>query len=335
MKFRKRPLLISLLAALTALAASHNLRSEEEKGLTLGPSTLLRFASVEESQHLLRTPDEFTKRLSPFDICVRMNVAEPLPMKDFLERVASSALEWEQSERQHVEAALEKLRPTLDKLELPLPKTILLIKTNGREEAGAAYTRQNGIIFHPGVLKGDAKQFSRLLAHELFHVISRNSSKLRDQLYKIIGFEPCNEIAFPASLRGRKITNPDAPVNAHFIRLKIAGREMPVPAVPVLMASQETIDSEANRSLFSYLTVQFLVIEQIGDKWRPGKNSENDPDVVAMARAGNYRELVGANTNYTIHPEEIIADNFAFLATGKKDLPSPKIIEEMRKVLSP
>ena len=34
-----------------------------------------------------------------------------------------------------------------------------------------------------------------------------------------------------------------------------------------------------------------------------------------------------------IHPEEVLADNFKHLVTGKKDLPDPEIVDRMRALL--
>ena len=47
-----------------------------------------------------------------------------------------------------------------------------------------------------------------------------------------------------------------------------------------------------------------------------------------------FLEKIGKNTNYIIHPDEILADNFVRLVMEDKDVPTPRIIEEMRKVLA-
>jgi hypothetical protein len=47
----------------------------------------------------------------------------------------------------------------------------------------------------------------------------------------------------------------------------------------------------------------------------------------------DFYDKVGRNTNFDIHPEEIIADNFAFLMMGKKDLIDPDIAEEIQEWL--
>ena len=53
-----------------------------------------------------------------------------------------------------------------------------------------------------------------------------------------------------------------------------------------------------------------------------------DPDDVP-----GYHEQIGRNTRYIIHPEEILADNFVFLLDGRIDLPTPRVVEQMGKVL--
>ncbi|NRB27812.1 MAG: hypothetical protein HRU37_09060, partial [Roseibacillus sp.] len=47
-----------------------------------------------------------------------------------------------------------------------------------------------------------------------------------------------------------------------------------------------------------------------------------------------FLEQVGENTTYLIHPEEILADNFVLLVTGKRDVPSPEVVEKLGKVLA-
>ena len=44
-------------------------------------------------------------------------------------------------------------------------------------------------------------------------------------------------------------------------------------------------------------------------------------------------EQIGQNTDYTIHPEEILADNFSYLFLGVTEMESPWIIEKMKKIL--
>jgi hypothetical protein len=39
------------------------------------------------------------------------------------------------------------------------------------------------------------------------------------------------------------------------------------------------------------------------------------------------------NTKYVIHPEEILADDFALVILDEQNVPSPEILEKMRRIL--
>jgi hypothetical protein len=54
---------------------------------------------------------------------------------------------------------------------------------------------------------------------------------------------------------------------------------------------------------------------------------------VDVSNVSGFFEQIGKNTKYIIHPEEILADNFALLFLGNKDVPSPEIIRKMKDVL--
>jgi hypothetical protein len=43
---------------------------------------------------------------------------------------------------------------------------------------------------------------------------------------------------------------------------------------------------------------------------------------------------VGRNTDYIIHPEEILAENFALLVLGAGNVPSPEVLTRMREALA-
>ena len=47
-----------------------------------------------------------------------------------------------------------------------------------------------------------------------------------------------------------------------------------------------------------------------------------------------YFDQIGRNTQYIIHPEEILADNFVLMIDEKTSVPSPEILQEMRVVLT-
>jgi Domain of unknown function (DUF4157) len=130
---------------------------------------------------------------------------------------------------------------------LPLPPTVVLIKTTGNEEGNAAYTRQNAIILSQHEA---ASANSDLLAHELFHVLSRHDAELRQRLYRVIGFLPIHEVRLPPALVPIKITNPDGVHNNFRIVVRSEGELLPV--VPILYSSSPRYDVGRGGEFFQY-----------------------------------------------------------------------------------
>jgi hypothetical protein len=44
-------------------------------------------------------------------------------------------------------------------------------------------------------------------------------------------------------------------------------------------------------------------------------------------------EKIGRSTGYVIHPEEVLADNFALLLLGLTAVKSPQLLEGLRRLL--
>lgn len=294
--------------------------------------TSIVFASIEEGQRILAKDDEFIQRMSSFDRSARMKTDRDISKKEFLAFVAASVLGWDNNEKKRVEAALNEIQPALEKLSLPALGTIYLIKTSGAEEGNAAYTRGNAMVFPKSMLAGDEKELERLLAHELFHVLSGRNQKMRELFYQAIGFRYCGEIDFPPTLSSRKITNPDAPHNDHCIRVRVG--EETVWAVPILFSQAAKYDVRRGGEFFDYLVFALLLVTKGGDVDPTPTYDKQSPTLVRVNQIAGFFEQVGRNTQYIIHPEEILADNFALLVLGERNLPSPEILTKMKEVLA-
>lgn len=314
--------------ALLWLAVPGVLRAD----VPLGLNTTVIFATADTGRELLTTRDEFVERLSPFDRAARLKTSDTVSEARYLEFVGNSVLEWTADERQRVLAELRAIGPRIATLAASLPKVILMIKTTGAEEGGAPYTRANAVVLPQALLASPAEKLRATISHELFHVLSRTNPELRDRLYAVIGFEPCRELEIPVELRSRKITNPDAPRNQHCIRLEAAGKQEW--AIPILLANSETYDRERGGQFFDYLELWFLVVERRGNgaAVMPVYEAAR-PKLLQFREVSRFFEQVGRNTNYIIHPEEILADNFALLVTGQRAPKSPRIAGDLEAIL--
>lgn len=292
----------------------------------------LVFASKVEAQRILSTKDTFLERMSPFDRAARMKTDHDVSEAEFIEFVKSSTLEWTEHEKNAVESAYNNIRTAIARLSLPLPDEFYIIKTSGDEEGNAAYTRGNSIILPKAILASSEEDLKRLLAHELFHISSRNNPKLANSLYKTIGFQYCGEIEFPSNLASRKITNPDAPMNNYYIELKL-GKET-IWALPILFSSVPKYDVSRAGEFFEYLQLALVLVERPSGSGAPQVlYSSTGPRLVGIQQVSGFFDKVGENTNYIIHPEEILADNFALLVLGKHDVRSPEVLSRMQRAL--
>lgn len=300
--------------------------------VSLGDRASVHFATVDEARGILMSRDEFVRRMSPFDRAARMKTDKDISEKEYLEFVGRNVLEWDEAEKQSVTSALQGIQTEFEALSLPFPKKMFVVKTTGDEEGGAPYTRANAIILPKAELTAPGAKLQKVICHEFFHILSRVNPELREKLYAVIGFVKCDELQFPAELKSRKITNPDAPANDHCILLKIEGKDRW--AVPILFSSTEKYDPARGGQFFDYLQFQFLVVERQDDSpaVKPAYDDQK-PKLVEMQPGSGFIEQVGNNTGYIIHPEEILADNFALLVLRQRNVPSPGTIRKMEAIL--
>ncbi len=293
-------------------------------------AAVVRFASVDEATAVLTKRDQFITSLSRFDRQSRLGTSDEVTDEALLEFVAAQALPWPDEDVRRVAPLFDSIRAKLDGYRPLFPKTVLLVLTTGKEEGNAAYCRTEAIVLPQHVVKKPAEELERLLIHELFHILSRHDAKLRQSLYAVIGFKPCGEIALPASLRDRKITNPDAPTIDYYIELKTDGQT--INATPLLYASVDRYDPQQGGSFFRYLRFRMLVIQPSKGQWEAIENNGQavllDPKTFP-----SFYDQIGKNTNYVIHPDEILADNFVHLLHGTTRLATPRVVAEMKAVL--
>ncbi|HVY71988.1 MAG TPA: hypothetical protein VHH73_18795 [Verrucomicrobiae bacterium] len=313
---------------LLALTTALHLRADTEVAFTAG--TTIAFASVETAQGILTNRDEFIRALSPFDRAARLKTDREVTEAEFLAFVAKQAREWTPEDLAHATNALGIAAKRLAPRNLPLPKRITLVKTSGREEGNASYTRGTAILLPAHELEGSVAGLESVLIHEFFHVLSRANSDLRAKLYAIIGFSAGNEIDYPAELLLRKITNPDGVSVRWSINVTNQGRAFRV--TPILYATVEKYPVAKGGEFFEYLNFKLLEIESVKDRWVPRLRDGQSLLHDAKELPG-YFDQIGRNTDYIIHPDEILASNFVFLMTGKAGLPSPRVTDEMAGIL--
>jgi len=302
--------------------------------LPLTANSQIHLATTAEAGDALTERDTYINALGPFDRQARLRSDKPVSAATLLAFTKLQAMPWSEAQRAKVTKAIASLREKFQPFDLPFPEKVVLVHTSGREEGDAAYCRGNAIFLPTKFLRGsDTGAFERLLTHELFHILSRHNPLLRRDLYAIVGFKPCGEVSLPPTLIDRRITNPDAFRLDFFIELNRTDEEEPVAAVPVLFATPGDYDAKSEKTFFSYLTFRLMTLTKLDGAYVP-RLIDGEPELLDPKSEPSYHKQIGRNTGYIIHAEEVLADNFVHMVFEKPDLPTPRIVEQMRQRLA-
>ncbi len=319
----KKSLTVCVLLALAASAFSQD--------VTFDKATL-SFADKAAASERLIVVDSFLSAMSPLDRSLRMKTDKDVSVDEYRAFLKGQALDWTADEKAKIERVARAVAARMNGYPLKFPSSIVFIKTTGKEEGNAAYCRgSDAVVFPAGYLTQNENALRDLLAHELFHIWSRNNPVGRDRLYNSIGFEKCPPLSGLApGFESILITNPDAHLYDYWFVTKIEGKKGYV--MPLLLATS-SYDESVGGEFFHYFTLYFMALrEQDGATIPLVKDSRYA--LLAIDQVEGYDERVGRNTDYIIHPDEILADNFVYLINEKKGLASPEIVAGMKRILA-
>jgi hypothetical protein len=274
-------------------------------------SERLEFASADRAGKILGRTDDWARQLSAFDRGARMRTLEPTTTQSFLAFVSGAGLGWTPAEQAYWTALANRLSDAATGLNPRMPH-VFMVKTTGLDEFGAAYTRNQSIMLPQGRLDiaGDDRRDFFLLAHELFHILSRENLSQRHALYALLGFERFAKFEYPAELEDRRLSNPDAYGYDH--ALAVQTPDGPRDVVPVIQSglSLEGVLQLPPPAIFGALDIVLLPVDT-------GTGAVLYDGSGELIRYGfgntNWVPQMLRNSTYIIHPEELLADNFALL----------------------
>lgn len=286
----------------------------------------LHFASKEEAQRMIVENDAYTNGLGQFDLDSRVGRtnANKAELHKFQK---DQCLEFEQEEKDSIAHSMARLQAFAEKngFHLPMPEEIVFVKTTMAEEGGAGgYTRQNRIYMQSGL--HTHKSFDNFVAHELFHVLTRNSRAFKEAMYSIISFKLLDEsITFSKEIIDMRISNPDISRYDAYAELTVAGEKRPCTMMIYANKSYE------GGSFFSYLQLGLIPLDK---DFKPVME-DGKTVIYPLSECSDFYDKVGQNTSYVINPEECLADNFCFVMTGKdsNDFKTPSILEAIKNTL--
>lgn len=298
-------------------------------GVRADDAPRLRFATVAEGRAVLGSRDAWAEATSPFQRIALVGGSAPVSIDRLLAVAASTVLPWPRDDEARWQRAWSSIAPRLVELRVPLPAELLLVDTDGRDQGGAPYTRGHAIVLPSALVPPDATPGgdAGLLAHELFHVVSRQHPELATRLYRSIGFEPVPPLQWPAPWLPLRIANPDAPFDRHAMAVDVDGR--PTRLMPLLVARRAEL--APGETFFSVMDVRLLEVAVGADKTLPVMR-DGEPVWHAPREVPAYLARLGGNTGYIIHPEETMADNFSLLVT-RQPARNPALLERVEAVL--
>ena len=315
------------LLALLLLAVLAPAWAQLDGGVAIGGG-VVRFATLAQGQAELGRSDEWTATAGEFHRSSLLGRSSGVSADELRAALPRAALAWTREEEQRWRTALYAIVARVDALRVKVPPAVLLVLTDGTDSAGAPYTRGNAIFLPRGRQQG-APADPFIMAHELFHVISRNDPELATRVYGAFGFEPVGELEWPPEWGAARLSNPDAPHHRHAVRIEVDGK--PVPVMPVLVATRTTLNP--GESFFNVLEVRLVAIEPTVPTGRSQAMRRNGEPAWYPVGTLAYLQRMGGNTPYIIHPEETAADHFAYLVSGRQ-VRNPALLQRFEALLT-
>ena len=297
-----------------------------------GRAPVFGFVTAEEARPILGARDDFVRAMSPLERSARLRTAEPVDETRLVQYREAAARDWAPAEQQRLAPILQRLADFVAGIRWKHPDRILLAKVDDTLEDGSPHTRANAIVLPAKFLAQPAGALAHLMAHEFFHVLTRDNAELREKLYATIGFRRCDTVTIPEAMTRLRITNPDAVENRHTIAVRSGGES--VEMLPWIRFAADGVDPR--NGLMKHLVVAWLFVDRTaGDCRARGGPAATGVDPTTL---DGLAEQVGRNTGYLFHPEEILAENFAMLflasiAGSTRGAPSPEVLDAVRKIL--
>ncbi len=300
----------ALLASLVLLAAGRPASAGIIAAFPCAGSTIVLLDSA-EAAIVSAAPDAYTAAQTAFDRSLRLDKPDGLTVADYLRAAAGDVRTWARDEQLQLRAAFASIDSFVNATgaHLHLPDTVKLIKTTAAEEFGAeGFTRQNRIMLNTG-----AQPISvQLVAHELWHVISRYNEGLRKRAYAAFHFKPCNNIIYKPALNDQVITNPDCPFLLNYATIKKDGVVQDVALILYAKAAYHP-----GYTIEQYMNIGLLALTGDDTHKRPLLIGGR-PQIYELSDSPDFLRQVGTNTPYMLHIEEITAEHFASLVSGRQ-----------------
>ena len=290
--------------------------------------TGLKFLSKEESEAkiVVDRVDDFFGSLSIADMSIQLRKTDmPLSRgeskKLYQAFLKNEMLEFKPEEKAFMQEVFISVKSAIDKINPKLyPEHIELLKTKTNHYGSDVYyTREDAIVLPENIFEVPSlKEQMPIMLHEIFHILSRYNDDFRNKMYALIGFEKYEEdLVLPKYVQDRLLTNPDGIRRDYAINLKNDKGEIQR-AVPLILTKKERYD-ETMPTFFAYLHFDLFPLVKISDNQVTLGINQKGESSLSIAHNADFFKLIKDNTQYIIHPDEILADNFMMAIIAHRD----------------
>lgn len=297
--------------------------------LAEGSALSYRFADADEAAALLLGNRAYYDNLTQNDLNFRMQKLDAT-LAELEAFAAEQTLDYTDAEKTRIEQSLALIENNCTERGYALPpiEDIVFAKTTMADECDAySYTHGTQIYLGETLMKygfddnpEDQALFDTIIAHELFHCLTRNHPDFRAAMYGILGFTVVDsDYEFAPEIRERMISNPDVEHHNSYATFDING----TPTNCVALFTTGKPFEKKGDSFFDNMLTGLVPIDDMTTMYTSGD-------------AANFWDVFGRNTKYVVDPEETMADNFSFAVIygleGKK-YKTPEIIQAIDALL--
>lgn len=278
--------------------------------------------------------DGFFDQISIIDMCIQMKTqkeykSRSIALSDYKNMLRHEVMNWDPTEKIMLNEIFDTIKNKIYRINPKLlPETIKLVKIRTNHYGpDVYYTRGNHIMIPENALSREnaIEMLEPVMIHEVFHLISRYDISLRENLYSLIGFFPHKKnLIIPETITERWLTNPDGTSTDYYISL--SDDVETAKAIPLILSNKSNYSNQ-NPTFFSYLQFDLFEIDDSGDQ-AIVKHGENLSTTLTDGMMPGFFEQIRDNTQYIIHPDEIIADNFIFALNESEESLKAKFSDE-------
>ena len=283
-----------------------------------GTTINYRLATADETRKLMQGNTEYYAKMNQMDIDWRVR-KEGSTLAELQTMAWQQTRDWTDAEREFMATIVGMITDSLNSIgcQLPVPSEIVFAKTTQAEEGGSGgYTIKNIIFLGemsvqaclPDTVRTAQENqllqrwFAELVAHELFHCVTRHSPVFRQKMYAQIGFTVMDhDITFPDAISKRMIINPDVEHIDNYATFTINGEKRRCELIVLYEKSWAEASAEKGDQIvfFSFLKPVLVPLDDMSK-------------VYDITEVSDFWDAVGLNTKYVIAPEECMADNFSY-----------------------